>query len=73
MGHLAHPGKGGPAHWSFSAQESWCWGSSLEPTEPIDTDWVERGSPRRPTDGGEDNNGGAVIGGADESGPEWDF
>jgi hypothetical protein len=39
----------------------------------IETDWVERGLLRQPTDSEEDGGGEVVIGGADERWPEWDF
>jgi hypothetical protein len=48
-------------------------GASPEPTDPIEIDWVERGSPRQPTDDEEDGSGEVVVGSADERWPEWDF
>jgi hypothetical protein len=41
--------------------------------EPIDTDWVERGSLRQPTDSEEVGGGEVVISGADKRWPDWDF
>jgi hypothetical protein len=41
--------------------------------DPIKTDWVERGSQRRPINGEEDSGGEAVVGVVDERWLEWDF
>jgi hypothetical protein len=70
-----------PARWhtgdsrrpTVSCLERWRRGASLEPMKHIETDWVERGLPRQPTDSEEDGGGEVVIGGADERWPEWDF
>jgi hypothetical protein len=58
---------------AMSGRGGRCWGASPEPTEPIETDWVERGSPMWPTDGEEDDGGESDIGGVNEKWPEWDF
>jgi hypothetical protein len=48
-------------------------GARPESPEPIETDWVESGSPRWLTDGEEDDDGEAIVGSADERWPECDI